>query len=83
MIPLGTPVYIDKYAYRTESRQVKFPRSKKKRIRNKWAKQTKNYKAIEIPCAYFVFGDIYAHPAIVAKIKKLGVISKEDWNVTT
>lgn len=40
----GTPLYVhDFLGWHTERTQVKFPRSKKRRIRKKFAKDNRNY----------------------------------------
>lgn len=52
-------------------KQFRFPRSKKRRIRNKWAKQPKNFKAWLEPRAYQIGNKIIAHPALIAQIRKL------------
>lgn len=41
-------------------RQHRFPRSKKRRIRDKWRKQPRNFK----PAAYSTADAIYMHPSI-------------------
>jgi hypothetical protein len=44
---------MEKYAIQADlESQVRFPRSKKRRIRNKWAKQPKNFK--NIPMQFYV-----------------------------
>jgi hypothetical protein len=54
----------------TKRVQVKFPRSKKKRIRKKWAKCSKNFK--EVPdMSYFITGrTIIMHPVALEKLKR-------------
>lgn len=42
------------------TRQYRFPRSKKRRIRAKWFKQPRNHK----PAAYSTADALYMHPAI-------------------
>ena len=43
----GRPVKVDNtLGWESVLTQVHFPRSKKKRIRNKWKKQHKNYKVL-------------------------------------
>ncbi len=47
--------------------QFRFPRSKKKRIQNKWSKRDENYKNVP---EMFKLGDtIYGHPTLINKIK--------------
>ena len=43
-----------------KERQVRFPRSKKRRIRKKWRKNKGNYA----PCFYRINGDLWVHPAV-------------------
>jgi len=49
-------------------KQIRFPRSKKRRIRKKWAKRPDNF--VSEPAAYWVGGDLYAHPVIVRKMRE-------------
>jgi hypothetical protein len=49
--------------------QFRFPRSKKKRIRKKWSKNTNNYKSEPDPNCYKIGNIIYCHPW-VARIMK-------------
>jgi hypothetical protein len=53
--------------------QVRFPRSKKRRIRRKWAKDRRNYRAVTTPWehAYVIEGKtIVMHPRMVAKLEQ-------------
>ena len=47
--------------------QFRFPRSKKKRIRNKWAKRDRNYRWE--PHGYMVDDKFIVHPAYMAKLR--------------
>lgn len=51
-------------------KQVKFPRSKKKRIRKKWAKNRKNYRWVAWTTVYRIGNVIVMHPIMLAKLKK-------------
>ncbi len=55
-----------------ETTQIKFCRSKKKRIRKKWAKNQKNFRTMYVPCK-IVFrkenGDLIAHPEMIKSIE--------------
>ncbi len=50
--------------------QTRFPRSKKKRIRRKWAKQAKNWETETFPKpeGYMVNGTLFAHPEMLKRI---------------
>lgn len=52
-------------------RQYRFPRSKKRRIRKKWAKRRSNYKTVAVPQTdvYRVGSTIVAHPEIIDRIR--------------
>jgi hypothetical protein len=50
--------------------QVRFPRTKKKRIRRKWAKQEKNYRSVPWQKAYRVGGTLYMHPQSAARLRR-------------
>lgn len=52
--------------------QVRFPRSKKKRIRKKWAKNLRNWKIDYVSCVndvYMVNGKFMIHPAGLENLK--------------
>ena len=53
----------------TERKQWRFPRSKKRRIRKKWAKDEKNFKYE--PKAYKVGGTLYCHPSLATKLREV------------
>ena len=61
----GMPVNVTPTAI--HRRQFRFPRSKKKRIRKKFAKNQDNYKST--PGAYMMMGRFIVHPAIYEKMK--------------
>ena len=66
----GNPVYVSSYLVVRE--QFRFPRTKRKRIRKKWAKRTKNFRQFPDPKMYLVKGIGYmGHPATVQKLKEL------------
>lgn len=48
--------------------QWRFPRSRKRRIRDKWAKRPENSR--REPCAFVISGDVFAHPSIVTRIRQ-------------
>jgi len=52
------------------SKQVRFPRSKKSRMRRKWAKKPSNWQNWLEPRAYDIGGTIVAHPLLVAEIRR-------------
>lgn len=50
----------------TEWKQFRFPRTKKRRIRNKWAKRPENFRSI--PRAYSTPGGFIVHPSIANEL---------------
>ena len=62
----GTPVFVSQYA--TQRGQVKFPRSKKRRIRKKWAKQERNYG--RTPGIFLLEGRLLVHPEVWKALKR-------------
>jgi hypothetical protein len=53
-----------------EQFQYRFPKSKKKRIRNKWAKQSKNFKFKEIHKMVVIGNNVYLSAKKIQEIKK-------------
>jgi hypothetical protein len=66
-IPLRSSVYMAD----TVHRQVRFPRSKKSRIRKKWRKRPENWETTVTPWdkVYMVGGVACMHPAILEKVR--------------
>lgn len=50
--------------------QFRFPRSKKKRIRNKWSKNKNNFRPITNR-AFKYQGKIFCHPIFAEKMRKI------------
>jgi hypothetical protein len=58
----GTPVYLDPQM--VERVQIRFPKTKKKRIRRKWAKRPCNWVERPLRDVYQVGGAFIMHPAL-------------------
>lgn len=68
----GMPVYIDDLlGWKQERVQVKFPRSKKRRVRNKWSRQDKNFhvRRWQVPEAYQIGHMIVMNSAAKSQMK--------------
>lgn len=50
--------------------QFRFPRTKKRRIRRKWAKRSKNWRAITNRAFQMPDGSIVCHPVFAAKLRQ-------------
>ncbi len=48
--------------------QFRFPRTKKRRIRNKWAKRNENYRPARH--GYMMAGALYCHPKFTAALRE-------------
>lgn len=71
VVPLhSVPIRTSHLMYQWEDVQWRFPRSKKMRIRQKWAKDRRNWRSVMVPTAAMVGGVLVAHPSIVEKIKR-------------
>ena len=57
--------------YLTERVQIRFPRSKKKRIRKKWARDPKNFRDVPREYAYIIDEVMYMHPDTLARLQKV------------
>ena len=51
-------------------KQVRFPRSKKRRIKKKWRKQSRNFRMVPQKKIFQVGNSFYAHPEIVDEFWK-------------
>lgn len=61
---LGCPVYTSEFAVST--RQYRFPRTKRARVRKKWSKNKKNFKTF--PAVVAVGHSIIVHPSLKDRI---------------
>ncbi len=69
-------MYNEKYVIK---KQVKFPRSKKKRIIKKWSKKPENFVTIPDPNTYFLGGDvIVGHPETIKNLREALLQCKEE-----
>lgn len=66
---LGMPVVL--CPWMTTRGQVRFPRSKKRRIRKKWAKQQRNYASVPSNEILQMMGALYVHPNTWQRIKRV------------
>jgi len=62
------PIIQSTLAMTTKREQIKFPRSKKKRICKKWRKNSKNYKSWYVPAVYAFRDAFVVHPDIIDKL---------------
>lgn len=49
--------------------QFRFPKSRKKRIRNKWAKRPENWRP-NLKTTYIIGNNIFAHPVLAQKLRE-------------
>jgi hypothetical protein len=69
----GMPVYVnDMLGWQSEVKQTRFPRSKKRRIRNKWAKNRRNWTARkwQVAEAYQIGGKLIMNSVALNAVKK-------------
>lgn len=52
-----------------EERQVRYPRSKKKRIRAKWAANAANWKTVEVSSMCVIGSQVLVSPDVAARIR--------------
>ena len=50
-------------------KQYRFPRTKKRRTRKKWAKRPQNYRWSPWDRAYEINGVLYMHPTMIHRLK--------------
>jgi len=67
----GLAIVEDHLLFTTTHQQIRFPRSKRLRIRAKWAKNKANWKTTHTPQAYQMGSTIFAHPAIAQRIREM------------
>jgi hypothetical protein len=68
--PFGLRVFVNPYLYKLKRTQIRFPRSKKKRIRNKWKNRAVNYAVDIIPESYQIGNQLHVHPLIYEQLKR-------------
>lgn len=62
--------------YMADCKQFRFPKSKKARVRKKWAKRTENWRMVPWPHLMQMGNTFLGHPATIAKVKAR--IAKEE-----
>lgn len=68
----GMPVIVNDFAcISQEWKQYRFPKSKKKRIRKKWAKQSRYYRMQDIHRAFKVDGKLIVSTKVFEQLKSL------------
>jgi len=65
----GMEVIVDVNCYKTINEQVRFPRSKKKRIRKKWCKDRRNWVFEKTPLCYQMGNKIICAPEVMGQIR--------------
>ena len=65
---LRYPIEVIKSPYLADRVQVRFPRSKKKRIRRKWVKDSRNYEMVPWDEVYVVNGHLVMHPVLAKQL---------------
>ena len=72
----GIPILVSEYATRRKEVLIRKCRSKKKRQCNKWIKNKKNYKEVEVPTIYMVSDNfidkkkLICHPRLVNALER-------------
>lgn len=70
-IPTGFDVIVnDLVCIQHECKQYKFPKSKKKRIREKWGKRQSNYRVQKVHKVYYIQGRIVVSTKVFEKLMK-------------
>ena len=65
----GVPIYLNDQIGVTRV-QMRFPKSRKRRIRKKWRRNPANYKTIVKPKVIQVARGLHMHPETFTKLKK-------------
>lgn len=59
-------------AHLVERKQVRFPRSKRRRIRKKWSKRMENWRESPSPYIYQLMGrTLVMHPAMLVRLREV------------
>lgn len=61
----------DLLCVKKELKQYRFPKSKKKRVKRKWAKMRHNFRLEDVHTSISVNGDLFVSTKIYNKIKEL------------
>lgn len=70
-IPSPIEVIENKNMQKTQWKQVRFPKSKKKRIRKKWSKRPINWGFVPTYMAISFMGKLYVNTPMYQKIKNI------------
>lgn len=67
----GIQVHLNQHVEKQEWKQVRFPRSKRRRIRNKWSKRSENFGYVPGPPAYLMAGKyMFVGPVMLKLLKR-------------
>lgn len=66
----GLKIITSEHAQTWHREQVRFPRSKKARIRRKWSKQEKNFRSGMQPSCFRMGDNLICHPSIAAQLQR-------------
>ncbi len=66
----GIPIIINSLAEHVSRIQIRFPRSKRKRIKKKWKKQEKNFRIDHKPAIYKTPAGFICHPIIYQQLQE-------------
>jgi len=69
LLPYGGLQFVEQ-PWLSINEQVKFPRSKRKRIRKKWRKNPKYWRKRPDPSVYRMGNMIVGHPIMIRRIKR-------------
>jgi hypothetical protein len=67
-IPMFSGMRVTESVNAVSRKQVKFPRTKKRRLQKKWTKDIRNWETR--PAIFMVSGNIVAHPALTHELMK-------------
>lgn len=68
-VPAGFKLKInDLMCFVKESKQIRFPKSKKKRIQKKWTKNKKNYGVVDVHKAFLIGADLFVSSLVFQKL---------------
>lgn len=70
---MGVPIYVDENLPKTKWAQVRFPRSKRKRIQKKWRKNPHNWDNVDCSMqVYIIDKRLFARPEVMKILANIG-----------
>ena len=71
LFSFGMDIIVSSQLDDTRTKQVRFPRSKRRRIRKKWRRNPNNWKTYRVPVGYMMGGTMVVNDLRMAELQEM------------